>query len=111
MTMMRAVVITRPGGPEVLELAQHPVPVPAEGEALVRVRATALNRADLLQREVDDYYGNFRVSADLIELRNLLDVARLIIRSALDRTESRGLHYTLDYPETLPDARDTVLVP
>ena len=50
MTMMRAVVIARPGGPEVLELAQHRVPVPAEGEALVRVRATALNRADLLQR-------------------------------------------------------------
>jgi len=71
----------------------------------------AEHRADLLQREVDDYYGNFRVTADLIELRNLLEVARLVIRSALRRKESRGLHYTLDYPDRAPEARDTVLVP
>jgi L-aspartate oxidase len=71
----------------------------------------AQHRADLLAREVDDYYGNFRVTADLIELRNLLEVARLIIRSALARKESRGLHYNADYPEMLADARDTVLVP
>ena len=71
----------------------------------------AQHRADLLAKEVDDYYGNFRVTADLIELRNLLEVARLIIRCALQRKESRGLHYTLDYPETLPAAADTVLVP
>ncbi len=71
----------------------------------------AQHRTDLLAKEVDDYYGHFRVTADLIELRNLLEIARLIIRSALHRKESRGLHYTLDYPEMLPVALDTVLVP
>ena len=58
----------------------------------------------------DDYYAHFRVTPDLIELRNLVEVADLIIRSALSRHESRGLHYTLDYPELLPEAKDTVLV-
>ncbi len=58
-----------------------------------------------------DYYGHFRVTPDLIELRNLLQTADLIVRSALHRKESRGLHYTLDYPETLAVAVDTVLVP
>ena len=61
--------------------------------------------------EVEDYYGHFRVSTDLIELRNLLQCADLIVRSALARHESRGLHYILDYPETDLIARDTVLVP
>ena len=71
----------------------------------------AKHRIDLLRREVEDYYRNFRVTPDLIELRNLVEVADLIIRSALSRHESRGLHYTLDYPAMLPDAVDTVLVP
>jgi len=71
----------------------------------------AQHRIKLLRREVEDYYGNFRVTADLIELRNLVEVADLIVRSALARRESRGLHYTLDYPEMLEQARDTVLVP
>jgi len=71
----------------------------------------AQHRIRLLRREVEDYYGNYRVTADLIELRNLIEVADLIVRSALRRKESRGLHYTLDYPETLPEAVDTVLVP
>jgi L-aspartate oxidase len=71
----------------------------------------AKHRIDLLMDEVDDYYGHFRVSTDLIELRNLLQCAQLIVRSALERKESRGLHYTLDYPDLLPEARDTVLVP
>lgn len=71
----------------------------------------AKHRIDLLAQEVDDYYGNFRVTPDLIELRNLVEVARLIIRSALKRKESRGLHYTLDFPETLPEPVDTVLAP
>jgi L-aspartate oxidase len=71
----------------------------------------AQHRVNLLAQEVDDYYGNFRVTPDLIELRNLLEVARLIVRSALHRHESRGLHYTLDYPDLLPVAQDTVLAP
>lgn len=71
----------------------------------------AMHRVNLLAQEVDDYYGNFRVTPDLIELRNLLEVARLIVRSALARKESRGLHFNTDYPLLLPDGRDTVLVP
>jgi L-aspartate oxidase len=71
----------------------------------------ARNRIDLLAQEIADYYGAFRVTTDLIELRNLHQCADLIVRSALKRHESRGLHYILDYPETAPDARDTVLVP
>ena len=71
----------------------------------------AKNRIDLLRREVADYYKHFRVTPDLIELRNLVEVADLIIRSALSRHESRGLHYTLDYPALADQAVDTVLVP
>ncbi len=71
----------------------------------------AKHRIDLLRQEVEDYYGSFRVTPDLIELRNLVEVADLIIRSALSRHESRGLHYTLDYPELAKEAVDTVLVP
>ena len=71
----------------------------------------AQHRIRLLNEEVADYYGHFRVTTDLIELRNLLQSAELIVRSALARLESRGLHYTLDYPETQDVARDTVLVP
>ena len=71
----------------------------------------AAHRIRLLNTEVEDYYGHFRVSTDLIELRNLLQSAELIVRSALDRKESRGLHFILDYPKTLTKAKDTVLVP
>jgi L-aspartate oxidase len=71
----------------------------------------AAHRINLLSGEIADYYGHFRVTPDLIELRNLLQTAELIVRSALARKESRGLHYTLDYPETLPRAVDTILVP
>lgn len=71
----------------------------------------ALHRVNLLHREISEFYSNYRVSRDLIELRNLVQVAELIIRSAQQRHESRGLHYTLDYPELLPQAVDTVLTP
>jgi L-aspartate oxidase len=73
----------------------------------------AARRVELLQQEIQEYYSNFTISNDLLELRNLAQVAALIIHSAQLRKESRGLHYTLDYPE--PDTRnppaDTVLVP
>ncbi len=71
----------------------------------------AKHRIAMLTGETEEYYAHFRVSTDLIELRNLLQCAELIVRSALSRKESRGLHYILDYPEPLPEARDTVLVP
>ena len=71
----------------------------------------AQHRIKLLQSEIHDYYANYRISSDLLELRNLATVAELIIRSAQLRKESRGLHYTLDYPKTTPEARDTLLVP
>ncbi|MCP5125089.1 MAG: L-aspartate oxidase [Gammaproteobacteria bacterium] len=73
----------------------------------------ARRRVELLLGEIDEYYGNFRISGNVIELRNLAQVAELIIRSALARKESRGLHYTLDYPQANESApvRDTVLAP
>ena len=71
----------------------------------------ALHRIHLLEREIDEYYTNFRVSNDLIELRNLVLSAHLIVRCAQARRESRGLHYSRDYPDLLAEARDTVLQP
>ncbi|ALO42460.1 L-aspartate oxidase [Pseudoalteromonas phenolica] len=71
----------------------------------------ALRRVELLQQEIQEYYANFRVSNNLLELRNLVQVAELIIRSALERKESRGLHYTLDYPEQNDNPTPTVLKP
>ena len=75
--------------------------------------ARAQRRVKLLLSEIDEYYGNFRISNDLIELRNLVVVGSLIIESALARCESRGLHYTLDFPGVdggTPPA-DTILTP
>ena len=73
----------------------------------------AARRVDMLAGEIREYYSYFRVTPDLLELRNLVVVADLIIRSALSRTESRGLHYMLDYPEMDPamNGRDTILRP
>ena len=71
----------------------------------------ALHRIELLRTEVQDYYANFRVTRDLIELRNLLECAELIVRSALMRKESRGLHYSRDYPKTWPVSYPTILTP
>lgn len=71
----------------------------------------AKHRIRLLEREIEEFYSHFRVSNDLIELRNLVVTAELIVRCALKRKESRGLHFSRDYPETLLRARDTVLHP
>lgn len=71
----------------------------------------ALNRIKLLDREIREYYGNFRVTANLLELRNLVEVAGLIVRSALARKESRGLHYMADHPGKRERAEDTILEP
>ncbi|KAF3999135.1 L-aspartate oxidase [Glaciimonas immobilis] len=71
----------------------------------------AQHRIRLLKEEIDEYYTHFRISRDLLELRNLVQVAALIIESALSRRESRGLHYSQDYPETLAKALPTVLTP
>lgn len=71
----------------------------------------ALRRIEIIEAEVQDYYKRHRVTKDLLELRNLALVSRLIIRSALLRKESRGLHFTQDYPEISTMAVDTILQP
>ncbi len=73
--------------------------------------ARAQHRIEMLQAEIAEYYSNYKVSNDLLELRNLAMVAQLMIRCAQSRKESRGLHFTLNYPELLDEARDTVLTP
>ena len=71
----------------------------------------AEHRVKLLQKEIQEYYSNYKIGKNLIELRNLVLVSELIIRCAQQRKESRGLHYTLDYPELSPIAKDTIMVP
>lgn len=71
----------------------------------------AQHRISLLKEEIDEYYRNFRITHDLLELRNLVEVASLIVNSALSRHESRGLHYSRDFPDTLPKALPSVLTP
>jgi L-aspartate oxidase len=71
----------------------------------------AQRRLDMLKGEIQDYYGNFRVNGDLLELRNLVTVADLIVKCAIERKESRGLHFTTDYPEMKKQAVETILSP
>jgi L-aspartate oxidase len=71
----------------------------------------ALRRCAMLQQEIQEYYSNFRVSNNLLELRNLVQVAELIIRCAMARKESRGLHYNIDYPELVENSQPTILEP
>lgn len=73
----------------------------------------AKHRIKLLLSEIEEYYGSFRVTHDLLELRNLALVAELIVRSALSRRESRGLHYTIDFPtpDTIAPVQNSILVP
>lgn len=71
----------------------------------------AAHRIRLLRNEINEYYSNFRVTSDLIELRNLVETADLMVRCAQQRHESRGLHASRDYPETLPVAKNTLLKP
>ena len=71
----------------------------------------AAHRIALLRGEVQEFYGNFHVTRDLLELRNLVQVADLIVRSAQARRESRGLHFSRDYPALAAPAAPTILVP
>ena len=71
----------------------------------------ALHRIEMLKKEITEYYQDYQVSKNLIELRNLVLVSEMIVRCAMQRKESRGLHYTLDYPEQLSELRKTVLIP
>jgi len=71
----------------------------------------ALKRIELIKSEIDEFYANFKVSNNLLELRNLAQVAQLIVQSALLREESRGLHYNKDYPNTLESSTPTELSP
>lgn len=71
----------------------------------------AQHRVQLLKAEIQEFYSNYRISNDLLELRNLVAIAEAIIESAMRRKESRGLHYTLDYPDSLTEASDTILTP
>ena len=71
----------------------------------------ALHRIEMLKKEITEYYQDYHVSKNLIELRNLVMVSEMIVRCAMQRKESRGLHYTLDYPELSPELRKTVLTP
>jgi len=71
----------------------------------------ARRRIRLLQQEIEDHYSNYQISSDFLELRNLTCVADLMVRCALQRQESRGLHFTLDYPNQSEELNDSILTP
>lgn len=71
----------------------------------------ALHRVEMLQQEIQEFYSNYHVTGNLLELRNLVQVAELMVRCALERKESRGLHYSLDYPENTTPGMPTIIDP
>lgn len=92
---------------EVQRLMWNYVGIVRTDKRFVRAR----QRLALLRNEIKEYYGHFKVTPRLLELRNLVDIATLIVESACSRRESRGLHVSLDCPDTLPEALPTVLMP
>jgi L-aspartate oxidase len=92
---------------EVRRLMWNYVGIVRTGKRLARAR----HRVDLLLEEIAEYYRSYRVSGNMLECRNLIQVAALVVESAQSRKESRGLHYCQDYPRTLPRALPTVLTP